>query len=209
MYKFTSHNYLIEAMLVQLPWRRFCACVAALAAVLPCLDGCGRPCSCTMEASLEQHQGMLALGHDPWGDQWFLHHLVTRERAPLAKPLAGTWRLHFFENGMGFLDPGGEEACLDVEDALKAALYVISSGRHVFDLPEGWVFPDEHAFQHMLMQALVPVGAARRETQMDIAVFEWHTSLCRVRWGALLLYDILGLQTHSQQRSRWVAKSMN
>ena len=209
MYKFTSHNYLIEAMLVQLPWRHFCACVAALAAVLPCLDGCGRPCSCTMEASLEQHQGMLALEHDPWGDQWFLHHLVTRERAPLAKPLAGTWRLHYFEDGMGFLDPGGEEAGLDVEDVLKVALYVTSSGRHVYDLPEGRVFPDEHAFQHMLMQALVPVGAARHETQMDIAVFEWHTSICRVRWDALLVYDILGLQTHSKQRSRWVAKSMN
>ena len=110
---------------------------------------------------------------------------------------------------MGFLDPGGEEAGLDVEDVLKVAPYVASSGKHVFDLPEGRVFPDEHAFQHMLMQALVPVGAARHETQMDIAVFEWHTSICRVRWDALLVYDILGLQTHSKQRSRWVAKSMN
>ena len=206
--KFTSHSHLIEAMLAQLPQLSFWACVAALATVQPCLDGFGRLCTGTMEASLEQHMGMLAVEHDPWANQWFLHHLVTRERAPLGKPVAGTWGLHFFEDGMGFLDPGGEEAGVDVEEILKVALYVTKSGRHVFDLPEGRVFPDEHVFQHMLMQAMVPVGAARHEAKMDIAVFEWHICICRVRWDALLLYDILGLQTHSGQRSRWVAKSM-
>ena len=161
-----------------------------------------------MEASLEQHLGKLAVEHDPWADQWFLHHPVTRERAPLGKPVGGTWELNLFEDGMGFLDPGGEEAGLDVEDVLKVALYVTSTGRHVFDLPEGRVFPDGHVFQHMLMQALVPLGAARHETQLDIAVFEWHICVCRVRWDALRLYDILGLQSHSMQRSRWVAKGL-
>lgn len=160
-----------------------------------------------MEAALEQHKGYLSLEHDPWKRAWNLFHSVTGEKAPLDEPASGSWNLSFFDDGMGFLHDGGQGDGVEAEDLLKVTLYKVpASGRHVFHLDEGLVYPDQHAHNHLLLHALVPMGASRHEAKLDIAVFGWPLALCRVQWDLLGIYSAMGLELSKGSRSRWVYK---